>query len=121
MSNTDMIADNELSNADNNIQVSDCYIIVDLTLLRVNEAQSDMNMFANSISKKQAIRCALEKVRQQSNTRERCQPKFSGAIHLAGQSASPCRLVQGLRQFLRLVCQRIVLNNMAASRLTHCL
>jgi hypothetical protein len=83
MSNSDVIANLQFFHSDDNIQVTDCYIIADLTPLRVEDAQSDTNTFANSITKKQAIGCAFEKPWEQSDTRERCQPKFAAAMHLA--------------------------------------
>jgi len=55
MSDANVVSDYQLLDADKNIQVTDCNIIVDLTLRRVDDAQSDMNVFANPISKKQAI------------------------------------------------------------------
>jgi hypothetical protein len=84
MSDTDVVSDYQLPDADKNIQVTDGYVIVDPTLLRVNYAQANTNAFANSITKKPAIEWALEKAGEQRNTPEHRQPEFAGSIHLAG-------------------------------------
>ena len=70
MSDADVVFHNELRNACDDVEMSDGYVVVERALARIDDAEADMDSFADSISEEPSIERAFEKRGQQRETGE---------------------------------------------------
>ena len=82
MSYSYVVADYDLLYAENNIEVSNRYVIIYLTLMSIDDAHANTNSLTNFVTEKYLITRPLEKTGQQRHTPEHRQPEFAGALHL---------------------------------------
>src|ERR1051325_442265 len=74
MPDPDMISEGEFINADYQIKVTDGHVVVDATLCRINQAETDLYPLTNLVTKKQPGAGPFEKRGQQGNHGEPEQP-----------------------------------------------
>jgi hypothetical protein len=76
-----MILDAQFLYTDYHIEMTDYYIVADLTRPGIDDTQPDVNALAYAVTKEQPVTCSHQKRGQQSNQGKHEQPEFAYSMH----------------------------------------
>src|SRR6267154_1377639 len=84
-----MIAEFQVADPDNDVQMTNARVVVNLAFASVNYAEPNSHPPPDSIAKEPPVTRPLKKRRQHRDTPEREQPKFAGSMHLVSRPLMP--------------------------------